>query len=139
MQKKTDIQVLVLDDEACLAEVLVLHLKEAGYSETHMVTSEKEAFAYVRENGHPQIFITDFIIAGATNNNSIHIIETFRKKVPIMIGVTSFFDNMDVIEMMFDAGACEVDNKIHHSHLIETVNFLMNLPEKIDERNTRNG
>ena len=57
MRNRASIPVLVLDDEVHLAEILVLHLKEAGYVNTKMATSEKEAFAYVREEGHPQYLL----------------------------------------------------------------------------------
>ena len=131
---KAHTKILVIDDEKHLAEVLMLYFRKAGYANTEFVVSEKDVFGHVREYGFPDIFITDFLIAGATNGNCLHMIEELQKDVPLIIGVTSFFDDMEVREMLFHAGAVDVESKADFNDCLNAVQDLMKIQETEDQR-----
>lgn len=133
---KAHIKILIIDDEKLLADVLMKHFRNAGYTESNFVTTEKDVFGYIRESGFPDIFITDFLIEGATHGNCLHMIEELQKDVPLIIGVTSFFDDMEVREMLFHAGACDVESKTNFNDCVLAVEHLMKIEEQLDDRNT---
>lgn len=133
-KNKEDVEILIIDDEHILADVLMRHFRKEGYVKAHFVTAESDVFGYIRENGYPDVFITDFLIDGATHGNCIHMVETLQTEIPLIIGVTSFFDDMEVRTMLYEAGACDVEGKTDFKHVVSIIDYLLKIEEDIDQR-----
>ena len=133
-QMKNETSILVIDDDVEIADVISEHFINAGYDKAFFINTEKEFFNYIRTFGYPDIFVTDFRIVGATDGNCLHMIDDCLGKVPLIIGVTSFFDDIEVRTMLFEAGACDVESKIDFAHAIRTIEYLMELEQQLDNR-----
>lgn len=139
VDKKKETNILIIDDDEIIANVLMEHFRYAGYENANFVITEKDFFGHIREYGYPDIFVTDFRIVGATDGNCLHMIDTCLGKVPLIVGVTSFFDDMEIRTMLFEAGACDVESKTNFAHAIRTIEYLIELEEQLDERKKDGG
>lgn len=133
-KQKSETSILIIDDDVEIADVLAEHFIHAGYDKAFFVNTEKKFFDYIRDFGHPDIFVTDFRIVGATDGNCLHMIDECLGKVPLIIGVTSFFDDMEVRTLLYEAGACDVESKTDFAHAIRTIEYLMELEQQLDNR-----
>lgn len=105
--KKTEIRILVVDDEHQMADLLVARLKRDGF-EAMAVYSSKDALV-LAEDGHYQIVVTDYRMPEMDGLAFIQLLREI-KTVPIVIMVTGY-GNLELGGKAIRAGAYDFIEK----------------------------
>lgn len=117
------VEILIVDDDACFARLMVESLKECDLKHTTCVLRDgREVMRHIEEQGAPHLILLDLNMSGASGFDLLDAIKTdpATRKIPVIIMSSSDFPAD--IERCYDLNAnCYVRKPVKLSGFFDLV------------------
>ncbi|PZW49202.1 DNA-binding NtrC family response regulator [Humitalea rosea] len=118
--------ILIIDDEARLAEVIAVALRQRGFA-THFVDSAAKALAWLDE-GNPSLVLTDLRMPGMDGRALLQRLQAARPELPVIV-MTAYASVRDAVALVQDGAFDYISKPFEMEDVVATIGRALKLQE----------